>query len=312
VFHGGSSKPGAHVDLSPTELNFEARLGAAAPGPQEVSWTKAGSGFDVQASDPWIAAKAGESGSREHVAVEVRPQGLLAGSYSGSVRIVFHGGKIPPETVAVKLAVSANAGGLTATTGGAASSTGGAGNAAAALQATPASLEFQYKDGDPPPRPKQVAVQGGSFHAESGANWLAVRTAGNTVTVAVDPRNMLVGLHTASLYLRPENGTLMALPVRLTIAASQDFASNAEAPLQFLRWRGSLEPGAVLTIHGATASTGELVAGELPSSRIELTPLGKPGLRVTPPSQANGYSLKIQNAGTDTETSLIVKFRQAR
>ncbi len=192
-------------------------------------------------------------------------------------------------------------------------------NVAAPLQLTPGRLDFTYRDGDPPPPPKQISVSNGvarqlrtSVPDPSAAPWLRVDVGRGLITVRIQPAGQTVGHHTAMLVVSAagDQAAPQYVPIGLTIQPAA-VPMTGGGVFRQLRWEGTLRPGEVLTIKGNAASSGELKAESLPASRVELKPLKGTLELIASPSARNGYSLQIKNKGADTESRIMIFFREA-
>jgi uncharacterized protein (TIGR03437 family) len=102
----------AAISLNKLALTYTAQQGGAAPAAQtfEVSSTVAGTAFTVAATatggGTWLTATPASGVAPGVVTVNVNPQGLAAGTYSGAVTITAPGTSNTPQTVSVTLTVS--------------------------------------------------------------------------------------------------------------------------------------------------------------------------------------------------------------
>ena len=282
-------------NAAPTELSFSWQTGSANPGPQQLALGDGEAAFQASSKEPWITVTPAEGSRLAPITVIANPKGLKAGTYDGSIRIIAAGKE---ATVPVHLEVLG----------------------AAALILQPSSLSFTYRDGGTLPSPQRItASTAGAALAVSvppQENWLQAVSSGGSVTVSVRPNQMQVGDHRTNIRIaRAGNGDARTIPVLLRIERAAGFevtSPTSTGQAKMLRWSGSLKAGESLTLQGSSATTGQITSGSLPSEPFTVDGVGS-GLTIAErPVKANGYRLKIQNTGSEEESSIIVRYRTSK
>lgn len=100
--------PPPSILVSAASLSFAGNVGQAAPSPQSITITNAGSGtFSYSVSDnaSWISVSPSSGSTPGSIAVSVSTTGLAVGTYSGTVTITAAGISNSPVTIPVTLSL---------------------------------------------------------------------------------------------------------------------------------------------------------------------------------------------------------------
>lgn len=202
------------LSASPTQLNFSAQAGGAAPASQNVSLSSsAPTGFTAEATLGAFLSVSPTSGTTPgSISVSVDAEGLAPGTYNGVVTVTPDGGS--PVSVNVILQVSLEA----------------------TLTAAPESLSFTYFVNGEVPAPATVGLAATEemtfMAAASGGDWLAVTPAeGSTpadLMVAVAPEGLEPGeyLGEISVTAGAASNSPVLIPVSLTVILGPVFSSD--------------------------------------------------------------------------------------
>jgi hypothetical protein len=166
-----------------------AQAGANAPASADVSLGSVNMPYRARATAPWMTVTPDSGDRLETLHVNVNASGLKPATYDGQIEIAPADAskfKLANATIPVHLAVKAEP---------------------VSLRLQPQTLQFEYRDGGPMPRPKQVAVDPNLMpslqtHWENPkeANWARVDRKSDGLSIAVQPyKGMTVGTHSATL-----------------------------------------------------------------------------------------------------------------
>lgn len=99
------------VAASPTALSFTSVVGQPGPAAQTVQLNGTGAGvtFAAQAQNNWVSVSVSGGTVPATLRISVNPQGLAAGTYDGSVRILLIGSSTPGFSIPVRLQVAGRA-----------------------------------------------------------------------------------------------------------------------------------------------------------------------------------------------------------
>ncbi len=287
---------GGNVTATPTALTFTGQAGGASLAGQTLNISSATGSASVAftlstSGGTWLTVSTQSSATPSTPTVNVNIAGLAAGTYSGSVIITPTGGTV--VSVPVTLTVTAPS----------------------TVSASPTSLSFTYRVGDPPPAGQAVNVTGGtglSFAAtaSSNGNWLGVSPAsGSTpgaVTVFVNPPNL-------NASTTPYTGTVTVagsgtatgtttINVSLTVTAPLPTVTKLTNAASFSS--GSISPGEIITLFGTGIGPTPAVGLTLNSSGGVSTSIG--GVQVT----VNGFNCPMVFASA-TQVSAVVPYEIA-
>jgi len=183
----------------------------------------------------------------------------------------------------------------------------------------PGRLDFKYRAGDPPPRPREVSVSdsGGQkiktrWQDPSSSRWLRADVRDGSIIVRVLPTGMTAGTHSATLLVTAEGNSADTASVPIVLTIETITPPIGGGAFKQLWWEGTLRPGEILKLTGATASSGEMKAAPLPAANVELKNLKSTLQLVSTPGARNGFTMQIKNIGAEPETSIIFFFREMR
>jgi uncharacterized protein (TIGR03437 family) len=261
---GSTATGGGGLTLSSSSMTFNAQQNGTIPGSQTLQVTAStATNYAATASSTgnWLSVSPTGSlttNGNPTLTVSVNQSGLtVAGSpYAGAITLVTNG---VTQTVQVTLVVT------TASTGG------GTGN----VTANPTSLNFgtyQLGGNTPSPQSLQVASASGSagvsFTISSNASWLSAGVVNGaslvtpvTFTVGVvnpNVSNLAAGTtYNATITITPNGGTVVTVPVSLTVVAAPTVTVASATTLSFSYQVGSANPTpGTVTISGGGASLG--------------------------------------------------------
>jgi hypothetical protein len=204
--------PANFISISQTSLSFNYKIGGVSPAPEIVLVSSSGASirFDAIASAAWLKVSQSAQNTPGAVTVTANPQGLSAGTYSGSVSIVADAANNSPQNVSVTLTVTN----------------------AVTFTANPFGMSFAYQIGqaDPPFQAGVISSQGTpanyalSTTTSSGGTWLIAAGGGatpGTIISAVIPNSLAAGSYSGSINVLPTDKTLQPLtvPVVLNVAS---------------------------------------------------------------------------------------------
>jgi uncharacterized protein (TIGR03437 family) len=261
---GSTATGGGGLTPSPSSMTFNAQQNGTIPASQTLTVSASTStNYTATASSTgnWLSVSPTGSlttSGNPILTVSVNQSGLtVAGSpYYGNITLVANG---VTQTVQVTLVVS------TASTGG------GTGN----VTANPTSMNFgTYQIGGSTPSPQTLQVSsasgsaGVSFTISSNASWLSAGVVNGaslvtpvtfTVTV-VNPNvsNLAPGTtYNAAITITPNGGTVVTVPVSLTVQAAPTVTVTSATTLSFSYQVGNANPTpGTVTISGGGASLG--------------------------------------------------------
>jgi len=235
---------GGNITSDKTSLSFSAQLGATNPATQTINISGVGSaavGVLVSRTTSngvnWLSTGGVTSGTTPlAIPVSVDITNLAAATYTGSI-LVSPVGSGTPVTISVSLVVTAPT-----------------------VSASPTSLTFNYRAGDPAPASKTISVTGGTgltftATATSSGGWLGVSPAAGftpgTVTVSVTP----TGLNSSTT---PYTGTITVAGSGTALGTTTISVSlTVTAPLPTV---SKLTNAAASFLTATTISPGEIVS----------------------------------------------------
>jgi uncharacterized protein (TIGR03437 family) len=265
IVNGGGSSNGP-LSFNPTTLSFTSNNGVTTPIASNLTVSaSAQTNFTYSTSvfggvNNWIVVSPANSGSgvtTTNLSVSVNPAGLAVGSYSGTITFLSNGFT---QTVAIGLTVSTSGG----TNGN--------------VTVNPTSLNFSGASGATTIPAQSISVTSASGSAPvtftvtptttSGGSWLSSsastsNTTPSTINVTANPTGLTAGTYNGNLAIQPTGGTLVNLPVTLTIAPPPQVSASPTS-LTFSYRAGDSNPasqsvnvtGTGLTFSATAASTG--------------------------------------------------------
>jgi uncharacterized protein (TIGR03437 family) len=198
----------ATLQANPSPLSFSYNIGAMPPGPQSLALSlggqpAAGASSMIAPGTPWLSLTNPSGGN---INVAVNPNGLLPGTYGGTILTSSSDSANSPLATPVNLVVtglpgfdiSQDAIAFTAVT----------------AQSQPISTTIFLNTGNNPPV---------TFEADiTASTWLSITpTSGMTpatITVTVDPTNLRAGNYSGSVILSSSGNRIRTIPVNLTVA----------------------------------------------------------------------------------------------
>ena len=271
---------GGSLTLSNSSMTFNAQQSGTLPASQTLQVSASTStSYTATASSTGNWLSVSPSGSlttsgNPILTVSVNQSGLTVGGspYAGAITLVANG---VTQTVQVTLVVS------TASTGG------GTGN----VTANPTSLNFgtyQIGASTPSPQPLQVASASGSagvsFTISSNASWLSAGVVNGASLVTpvtfsvgvVNPNvsNLAAGTtYNATITITPNGGTVVTIPVSLTVVAAPTITVTSATTLSFSYQAGNANPTpGTVNISGGGASLGFSAAVTSGSDWLSVSP----------------------------------------
>jgi hypothetical protein len=301
-----SASEGNELHPSPPLVKMTYRAGSAPPS-AEIDLGKLAVPVQIHSTVPWLSGESRNAGRSGKILIQAHPSALKFGTYDGEIRLSSADKRhVPAEaTIPVHLVV---------VPGAAAASKGPSFR-------VPSDLVFDYRDGQPLPRPKQIQLQrepGSALQTRwqnaKDAAWARVEPGPQGLTVSVRPTGMSVGKHTAVLIIDVPGSLNTPQRVSITLNINSTLGNlTFKSGQEQISWRGGLQPGQVLTIQGATCSIGSLAAGELPASLIEIDTEGSPHLKIdSHPSRQNGFKLQLRNIGSEPIGDFILYYRAVK
>ena len=253
IVNGGGTGSGP-LNFSPTSLSFSNVNGVTTPSSTTLSVSaNVQTNFTYTTSvsgnvGNWINISPSNSGSgvtSTNLSVSVNAAGLAAGTYSGSINFNANGLN---QTVPITLTVSTSGGG------------GGS------VTANPTSLTFSGQSGAGALTPQALTISSASGQAPvtftvtptttSGGTWLTTsantsNSTPTTINVTANASSLAAGTYNGNLAIQPVGGTLLNVPVTLTITAPPAISATPTS-LTFNFRAGDSAPAAqTLTIAGA-------------------------------------------------------------
>ena len=264
---------GASLAFMPTSLLFTS--GPTPPPAQTVYVSGAQGPFSVSANAPWVTVTSNSTQLPATLTVSVNPANLTPGVYSATITVSVGG---VPELLSLKYSFQ----GLPS------------------LVTVPAQLTFQFAGGGPPASqqleiystsPVSFQAVGTSFVSVAPANG----TATQNITVSVDPSNLTLGMHLASLTITATGVTNspLVVPVTIDVTAIEPALAAVANGASFLT--NPIAPGSLFTIFGSNLATNDAKASGpgLPTSLngVSITIGGIPAaVQFVSPSQINAQA----------------------
>jgi uncharacterized protein (TIGR03437 family) len=261
---GSTATGGGSLTLSNSSLTFSAQQGGTAPALQTLSVYASSLTYYTatpSSAGNWLIISPSGSlntSSNPSLAVTVNQSGLTANTYYGSIALVANG---VTQTVQVTLVVSTS------------TITSGSGNVTVTANSTSGtpSLAFIYQMGGNAPAVQTLQVSSASgsapvsFTIASSATWLSAGVqngtslntpAGFTVAI-VNPSSLAAGAYTANITITPTGGTVVTIPVSLTVQAAPTVSVTSATTLSFSYQAGSASPTpATVSVSGGGQSLG--------------------------------------------------------
>ncbi len=267
------NQAGASLVFMPPSLRFTS--GPTPPPAQTVSVSGAQGPFSVSANAPWVTVTSNSTQLPAILTVSVNPANLAPGAYSATITVNVGG-------ILESLSLQYSLQGLPS------------------LVAVPAQLAFQFAGGGPPvsQRLEIYSTSPVSFQA-AGTGFVSVVPANGTatqnITVSVDPSNLIVGMHSASLTITATGVTNSPLivPVTLDVTAIEPALTAVVNGASFVT--GSIAPGSLFTIFGSDLAPSQVTAtgpGLPPTlNSVSITIGGIPAaVQFVSPSQINAQA----------------------
>jgi uncharacterized protein (TIGR03437 family) len=255
VVNGGGTGSGP-LSFTPSSLSFSSVNGVTTPSSTTLSvsanvstnftYTTSVSGSVAN----WISISPANSGSgvtTANLSVSVNPAGLAAGTYSGTIS--FNANSFI-QTVPITLTVSTSGGGGSVT-------------------ANPTSLSFSGQAGSGALSPQSLTISSASGSApvtftvtpttSSGGTWLTTSANAQnmtqaTINVTANASSLAAGTYNGNLAIQPVGGTVLNVPVTLTITAPPAISASPTS-LTFAYRAGDSAPAAqTLSVAGAGLS----------------------------------------------------------
>jgi hypothetical protein len=203
------------LNLSPTSVTFNFQIGGSTPAAQSVAATSSTSAaipYTATTSTTWLTTT-GSGTTPGSISLSVKPTGLTAGTYTGSVSVAGTGASNTPVSIPVTLNVTA------ATTN-------------PTINLTPSSLSFTYATGGTAPGAKTLSLASSTGSAlsytavASGGSWLTLGTSsGSTpgsLSVSVNPASMAAGTYNGTITVASSgaSNSPQSVPVTLTVTSA--------------------------------------------------------------------------------------------
>ncbi len=291
------------IVAKPASLMFNHRAGSPLPPSQTIDFGDALVSFAASPADSWLKVSPAAGEQLAKLSVEIDPSHLKPGTYRSEIRLSWRRKNVAgPESIPVKLEVESTP-------------------EPVSVVLRPSSLSFQLQIGkEVTPAPKSITVTGApadKLALAPSESWVHVERRSGQLSVTVQPSGLGVGPHSAILRVTAPGASPLEIPISLTIQRAEQ--TKVVDGVDRLIWSGTLPPGGILTIRGATWSIGDasgpLTGGELPQTNAEVVGLSSENCVVDvdgTPSARNGYRLKIRNKGTEPQTRLTVVYRQVQ
>lgn len=257
------------ITASPGSLSFTAQAGTAPPS-QQVSLSAATTvPFTAQANDSWVvvsptSAETGAGGTLT-VSLNAATMPTTPGLHTSGITITSNSAANSGFVIPVSVTITS-------------------GNT---LAPSPSSLAFIFQAGGTPPAAQSVSVGSSgasqSFTASastsSGGSWLSVTPNGATtlatLSVSVNPAGLAAGTYSGAIALTPSSGTVVRIPVGLTVTASANLTALPTS-LTFTSAVGGSAPTQVVAIgsKGAATSFNASASTNSGGSWLSVTPSG--------------------------------------
>lgn len=205
------------VTASPSTVQFDFQIGGQRPPDQVVSITTNGP------ASPWTATVATQSGggwlgvstltgtTPSNIVVAANPEGLAAGTYTGTLTVNATGAANNPQVVNVTLRVTAEP----------------------VMRSSPSALSFAHQLNGPaiPPQTLLITSSGGPVPVTvvgatvSGGNWLSVNVASGTTPLAlvatINPTGLTAGSYSGAIQVTGTGAAnTISIPVSLQVSSS--------------------------------------------------------------------------------------------
>jgi uncharacterized protein (TIGR03437 family) len=244
---------------TPSNVNFSvtpASTGAATQQAVQITSTAGPLKFTLSTSgNPWLFPSIAAGETPAALVINVKPAGLAAGLYTGTVTISPIGGSTLPQTIAVRMMVTA----------------------LSLLTVPTPTLTFALQQGAPLlAQTLNVGSTGDSipFTATSTAAWLLINNGQSAIgrtpyalSVDVNPSGLAAGTYNASIVIAQTDYT--ALPVTISVTLSvpgQPVPTLAAITNAASFARGPIAPGEIVTVFGTNFGPAVLAGLKLNSS----------------------------------------------
>lgn len=275
------------VSISAEFLSFQAQAGDVTPPPPRVVSVINGSSrcpdLPYQITDPhapWLRLSAVGWTEVHQVTVSVDASGLSPGTYEDYIEFSRTGAYAGPRlrvTLLVRPRVEP-----------------------VHLVATPASVGFLTRVGDPPPLPRTLSVSAAGVSTSlvvtpPPGNWVTATTTGRTpaaqLTITPQPQGRLPGFYTGLVQVESVDipGVSVAIPVSLTIRPEE--AEREEEPELFLS--DEVIEAEVDPSNAPTERRVRVTSNRALEITAALQPAGLPWLRLTPATGVTPYDLRL-------------------
>jgi uncharacterized protein (TIGR03437 family) len=312
IVNGGGSGGGGPLSFVPASLSFSTTNGVTSPSSTTLNVSaNVSTNFTFTTSvsgnvNNWIVVSPSSNGNGSGVtstnlSVSVNPAGLSAGTYNGFINFNANGIN---QTVSITLTVN---------------NTNTGGN----VTVNPTSLTFAGQAGTASIASQSITVSSASSSApviftvtpttSSGGSWLTTNASASnstpvTLNVTANPAGLAAGTYNGNLAIQPTGGSLVNVPITLTITAPPTVTASP-TQLNFTYRSGDPAPAAQtinvtggsssLTYSATAASTGNWLVVQ---SSTGTTP-GTVSVTVNAGSlQAGSYSGTVTIAGTNGAT----------
>jgi uncharacterized protein (TIGR03437 family) len=290
-----SSGGGTTISSNPASLSFTYQQGGVVPDSQypTISSASGSAGIGVTISvtqgATWLSVSPASASTPINLIVNVNPTGLAGGTYNGTIHVVPNSGT--PLDIPVTLTVQS----LT-------------------ISASPTTLTFNYRAGDPAPATQSISVGGGAgltFSATpTSSGWLKVTpttgTAPATLTVSVDPSALTTAGQLTGTIVVAGTGTATGsstVNVTINVTAPLPTINGVTSGASFAT-SNNISAGEVITIFGTNIGPSTPVGLTLDSSGLVSTNIG--GVQVL----VGGYPAPMIYA-SGTQVSAVVPYEIA-
>lgn len=301
-----SDRPPSAISVSERPLAFRFQMGSAAhPSAGLVISGEAGARFQVRSEALWLTLQPAGGTAPQTVKAGIDPWGLHVGKYTGTIVVEGIDSTTPVHHIPVTLEV----------TGEVSGEKGGDGKEVKPeIAINPKSLSFSVRSTEPETASLSLAgsVPEMPFSASvaSGQEWLSVKPARGTLPVRLQVTAAAVGLRPATYsgsIQVTSGGISRAVPVTLVVPAPATVNGTRAGTLV---WRGTLEPGGLLTLRGARCSTGKVISGEWEDGLpVIIDQISSSAALLEAPSEANRWTVVIGNRGSAALTSIALSWK---
>ena len=244
VVNGGGGSGGGTLSFSPSSLSFSSVNGSV-PAAQTLSVSATSTTSFVATigyvnGSGWLTVNPTSGVTTSSLSVSANPAGLATGTYSATISFNANGSI---QNVGVTLTVNSSSGGST-------------GN----VTVSPTSLTFTAQQGSSPAA-QNVSVSSASgstgvaftVQVTSGSNFLSTSANANpttpySFTASVNSNSLSAGTYNGNIRLTPSGGTVVDIPVTLTITAPPTVSASPTS-LTFNYTCGRFRTG-IATPHG--------------------------------------------------------------